>query len=330
MALIDRFGRHIDYLRISITDNCNLNCRYCMPELSGRQSLKKSDILSFEELLKLAEAAVASGISKIRITGGEPLVRKGVVDLCGMLGGLRGLNSLALTTNGVKLSQMASELKEAGVDRINISLDTLQRQRFRELTGKDWLPKVLTGIRRAAAAGFSPVKINTVVMRGFNEDEIPQLAALTYDHPYHVRFIELMPFQGRERANHADLYMPVGEIVRKIPHIDKASVGSTFDTNGPARLCTLPGAKGKVGFIAPLSWHFCGGCNRLRLTADGKIRNCLFSDEEIDLKQPLRRGASTDELAQIFRHAVDQKPRRHHLSSSQFHHQRRNMHAIGG
>jgi cyclic pyranopterin phosphate synthase len=169
-----------------------------------------------------------------------------------------------------------------------------------------------------------------VVMRGFNDDEIPQLAALTYDYPYHVRFIELMPFQDLERWNHNDLYMPVGEIVRKIPHIDKASVGPTLDTGGSARLCTLPGARGKVGFIAPLGWHFCGGCNRLRLTADDKIRTCLFSDDEIDVRHPLRRGASKDELIQIFKYAVEQKPRRHHLSSSQFNHQRRGMYAIGG
>lgn len=331
MALIDSFGRTIDYLRISITDHCNLNCCYCMPEFSGRPHLNHIEILTYEELYRLAEAAVCAGISKIRITGGEPLVRKGVGDFCSMLGALPGLENLALTTNGVQLEKMARPLKEAGVKRVNVSLDTLQRDRFEAITGRDGLDDVQAGIRQAEAVGFFPVKINVVVMRGINDDEIAQLAALTYERACHVRFIELMPFQNRNCGDYQDLYMPIGEIIKRIPYIKKAHVGPVLETSGPARLCSLPGAKGKIGFIAPMSWHFCGSCNRLRLTADGKIRTCLFSETEIDVKTPLRNGATTRELVELLRYAVKAKPRRHHLGQSGRHnHQRRKMHAIGG
>lgn len=331
MALVDSFGRHIDYLRISITDHCNLNCCYCMPVFSGRPRLDHIEILTYEELHRLAETAVCAGISKIRLTGGEPLVRKGVVDFCAMLGALPGLEDLSLTTNGVHLATMARSLKKTGVKRVNISLDTLQRDRFEAITGRDRLDDVQEGLHQAEVAGLSPVKINVVVMRGVNDDEIDQLAALTYESACHVRFIELMPFQNRSCGEYRNLYVPIGEIVKKIPHINKAHVGPALETNGPARLCTLPGAKGKIGFIAPMSWHFCGSCNRLRLTADGKIRTCLFSETEIDVKTPLRNGATSRELEALLRYAAKTKPRRHHLDCSvKQNHQRRAMHAIGG
>ena len=192
MKLVDRYGRNIDYLRISITDHCNLKCYYCTP-FSGRSHLERAEILTYEEMLKVARAAAAVGITKIRITGGEPLVRKGVVDFCRMLTGIDGLKSLALTTNGIYLAEMAEPLFKAGVRRINISLDTLRPERFEKITGYDWLPRVLAGIRRAEDVGMHPVKINAVVMRGINDDEIEELAALTLAKPYHVRFIELMP-----------------------------------------------------------------------------------------------------------------------------------------
>ena len=331
MALIDSFGRHIDYLRISITDHCNLRCGYCMPVFSGRPNLDHDEILTYEELYRLAEAAVGAGISKIRITGGEPLVRKGMVEFCHMLGSLPGLVSLALTTNGVHLAKMGRPLKAAGVRRVNISLDTLSRKRFEAITGRDKLDDVLSGIHEAEAAGFHPVKINVVVMRGVNDDEIAQLAALTYQHDWHVRFIELMPFQQARFGEYQDLYMPIGAILKRIPHINKAHVGPALATNGPARMCTLPGAKGKIGFIAPMSWHFCGSCNRLRLTADGNIRTCLFAESEIDVKTPLRTGATKQELMDLMRGAVKVKPRRHHLGRNTGQNRRhRAMHAIGG
>ena len=196
-------------------------------------------------------------------------MRKGLVNFCRMLGKLRGIEDLYLTTNGIYLAKMARALKTTGVKRINVSLDTLQRDRFTAITGHDRLDDVKAGIRQAEALGFFPVKINVVVMRGVNDDEIAQMATLTYERACHVRFIELMPFQNRSCGDYRDLYMPIGEIIKRIPQIKKAHVGPALETSGPARLCTLPGAKGKIGFIAPISWHFCGSCNRLRLTADG-------------------------------------------------------------
>ena len=330
MKLVDSFGRKIDYLRISITDHCNLKCYYCTP-FSGRGHLERSEILTYEELLNVARAAVASGITKIRITGGEPLVRKGVVEFCRMLSELDGLKSLALTTNGIYLEEMAEPLFKAGVRRINISLDTLRPERFEKITGYDWLPRVQAGIRRAEQIGMNPIKINTVVMRGINDDEIEELARITLDKPYHVRFIELMPTDSCAYGDYESLYMPVDEIMKKISKIEKAQIGPATDSYGPAKLCKLPGAKGKVGFIAPISWHFCGSCNRLRLTAEGKIKACLFSQSEIDIKTPLRSGATQKEIINIFQRAVSKKPRRHHLNEKK--HQiacRQVMRAIGG
>ena len=313
MELVDSFGRKIDYLRISITDHCNLKCYYCTP-FSGRSHLERSEILTYEELLNVARAATASGISKIRITGGEPLVRKGVVEFCRMLSKINGLKSLALTTNGIYLEEMAKPLFKTGVGRINISLDTLKPERFEKITGYDWLPRVLAGIQRAEQVGMYPIKINTVVMRGINDDEIEDLARLTLDKPYHVRFIELMPTDSCAYGDYESLYMPVEEIMKRIKKIEKAQIGPATDSYGPAKLCKLPGAIGKVGFIAPISWHFCGSCNRLRLTADGKFKTCLFSQEEIDIKTPLRGGANQNDIIDIIRRAVSEKPRRHHLN----------------
>jgi cyclic pyranopterin phosphate synthase len=330
MALVDTFDRKIDYLRISITDHCNLNCTYCSPPFSGRRHRERREILSYEEIAVLAKAAVAAGITKIRLTGGEPLIRKDVVELCRMLAAIDGLQSLALTTNGIRLQALVKPLAMAGVNRINVSLDSLQRHRFTRITGRDRLAEVLAGIEAAAAAGLAPIKINTVVMRGVNDDEVVDLAALTFDKPYHVRFIELMPFQHAGVGDYGRLHIPIGEIIRKIPGIDGARVNPFLDNPGPARLCALPGARGKIGFIAPMSWHFCGSCSRLRLTADGKIRSCLFSDHEMDIKTFLRRGASQKELVEFFTLAVRNKPRRHQLNGNRHGKTGRGMYAIGG
>ena len=330
MNLVDSYGRKIDYLRISITDHCNLKCYYCTP-FSGRSHLERSEILTYEEMLNVARAAAAIGITKIRVTGGEPLVRKGVVEFCRMLSEIDGLKSLALTTNGIYLREMAEPLFKAGIHRINISLDTLKPERFEKITGYDWLSRALAGIQRAEQVGMYPIKINTVVMRGINDDEIEDLARLTLDKPYHVRFIELMPTDSCAYGDYESLYMPVEEIMKRIKKIEKAQIGPATDSYGPARLCKLPGAKGKVGFIAPISWHFCGSCNRLRLTADGKIKTCLFSQAEINIKMPLRSGATQMEIIDIFQRAVSEKPRRHHLNEKK--HQiacRQAMGAIGG
>jgi cyclic pyranopterin phosphate synthase len=330
MKLVDTYGRKIDYLRISITDHCNLKCYYCTP-FSGRSHLERSEILTYEELLNVTRAAATLGITKIRITGGEPLVRKGVVEFCRMLSELDGLKSLALTTNGIYLAEMAEPLFKAGVRRINISLDTLRPKRFEKITGYNWLSRVLAGIQRAEQIGMHPIKINTVVMRGINADEIEDLARLTLDKPYHVRFIELMPTNSSAYGDYESLFMPVEEIMKKISQIDRVQIEPATDSYGPARLCKLPGAVGKVGFIAPISWHFCGSCNRLRLTADGKIKTCLFSREEIDIKTLLRTGATQNDIINIFRQAVAEKPSGHHLNAKN--HQnacQRTMRTIGG
>jgi cyclic pyranopterin phosphate synthase len=330
MSLVDNFDRKIDYLRISITDHCNLNCKYCSPPFSGRTHLQRREILTYEEIATLSEVAVAAGITRIRLTGGEPLIRNGVIELCRMLTAINGLESLSLTTNGVRLASLAEPLSRAGVHRINISLDSLKRNRFTQITGQDRLADVLVGIEAAEAAALAPIKINTVVMRGINDDEVADLAALTFNKPYHVRFIELMPFQHASCGDYDQLHLPVSEIIRRIPGINNARVNQILDNPGPARLCALPGAKGKIGFIAPMSWHFCGACNRLRLTADGKIRSCLFSNDEMDIKTLLRHGASKKELIEFFTTAVKHKPHGHKLKGNSPGQTGRGMYAIGG
>jgi len=328
--LLDGFERRIDYLRISITDHCNLNCLYCAP-FGGRRKLTHPAILSHEEIVTIVNGAVLAGISKVRVTGGEPLMRKGVVELCRMLSGIEGLEGLTLTTNGVRLQELAPQLHDAGVQRVNVSLDTLRPERFRKITGYDFLSQVLAGIEMAEEVGLHPVKINTVVMRGINDDEIEDFARLTLKKSYQVRFIELMPTNGCGFGDYESLFMPVEEIVRFVKKVGELSLEPAVDSLGPARLCSLPEGLGKVGFIAPLSWHFCGSCNRLRLTADGKLRSCLFSEKEIDIKGPLRAGASVEELADIFRLAATQKPHGHSLGQADIEkHFGRDMQAIGG
>jgi cyclic pyranopterin phosphate synthase len=311
--LVDPHGRTIDYLRISITDRCNLDCLYCAP-LGGRKRLSHAEILSYEEILRITNAAVNSGISKIRITGGEPLQRKGMVRLCRMLADIDGIESLAMTTNGILLKEFAAPLFEAGVRRVNISLDTLKPERFKNITGKDLLYQVLEGIKAAEKVGLNPIKINTVVMRGINDDEIEDLAGLTLDKPYHVRFIELMPTPGYTKEKHHALFVPISEMIDRINMMEKLRLIDKDPSFGPAMLYSFPGAPGKVGFIAPLSRHFCETCNRLRLTADGKLRTCLFSEKEIDIKGFLRKGASMQALSDLIKHAARSKPQQHHLN----------------
>jgi cyclic pyranopterin phosphate synthase len=328
--LIDSYGRTIDYLRISITDRCNLDCLYCTP-FGGRTRRSHAEILSYEEILRTAKAAVRAGISKIRITGGEPLQRRGMVRLCRMLADIDDLESLAVTTNGILLKEMAGPLFEAGVRRINVSLDTLKPERFKKITGSDLLYRVLEGIETSEKVGLSPIKINTVVMRGINDDEIEDLVRLTLKKPYHVRFIELMPTQGHTMENHHSLFVPMVEMINRVKIIGNLQLEAKTKSFGPAKLCSFSGAAGKVGFIAPLSRHFCGTCNRLRLTADGKLRTCLFSEKEVDIKRPLRKGAAIKDLALIFKLAIQDKPKSHQLNdSTPLNASGRAMRAIGG
>jgi cyclic pyranopterin phosphate synthase len=328
--LLDPYDRTIDYLRISITDRCNLDCLYCAP-FGGRKRLSHVEILSYEEILRITKAAVSAGISKIRITGGEPLHRRGMVRLCRMLADIDGIESLAVTTNGILLKELADPLFEAGVQRVNVSLDTLKPERFKKITGGDLLYRVLEGIEAAEKVGLNPIKINTVIMRGINDDEIEDLAGLTLEKPYHVRFIELMPTQGHTIKKHHSLFVPISEMVDRIKIIGKLQLDNKTKSFGPAMLYSFPEAPGKVGFIAPLSRHFCETCNRLRLTADGKLRTCLFSEKEIDIKAPLREGASRKALADMFRKAARSKPQRHHLNDTAILNlSSRTMRAIGG
>jgi cyclic pyranopterin phosphate synthase len=328
--LLDPYGRTIDYLRISITDHCNLDCLYCTP-FGGRRRLPHTEILTYEEILRIANAAVSIGISKIRITGGEPLKRKGMVRLCRMLSHIDGIKSLAVTTNGILLKELAAPLFEAGVRRVNISLDTLKPERFKEITRNNLLYRVLEGIEASEKAGLNPIKINTVVLRGINDDEIEDLAGLTLQKPYHVRFIELMPTQGYTTEKHHSLFVPISEMIDRIQRMGNLQLDNNRESFGPATLYSLPGAPGKIGFIAPLSRHFCESCNRLRLTADGKLRTCLFSEKEIDIKESLRKGASMKELADLFKHAARNKPQKHHLNDiAPLIPSNRTMRAIGG
>lgn len=320
--MIDKFGREINYLRISLTDRCNLRCRYCMPA-DGAHLIPHSEILSFEEILRLAEAAAKLGISKIRLTGGEPLVRQSIVDLIARMNEIEGINEIVLTTNGILLGDMADELKKAGVKRVNISLDTLDPDKYREITRGGDLSKVLAGIEAAKRAGLTPIKINTVALGGFNDDEFADFVELTRDNDISVRFIELMPI------GHADVGEGYGfisnqELLDKFPELvaepeNKFSVASEY---------RLPGAKGTVGFISALSNHFCAQCNKIRLTSDGKIKPCLHSNEEIPMKPVLMKG--TDEeviaaLAESIGHKIE-----HHLLNEGAEPIERDMNKIGG
>ena len=308
-GLSDSFQRPIDYLRISVTDRCNLRCIYCMPA-EGVRLMSHEDILSYEEIHKVAEAAAELGIKKLRITGGEPLVRAGLPKLVQMLAQIDAIDDISLTTNGILLAHYAAELKSAGLRRVNVSLDTLKPDRFKEITRYGNFADVLEGIEVAKSVGLIPTKINVVVMPGINDDELIDFATKTITEEWHVRFIEHMPFG--EHAN-TFTFISVAEMRQRLAVLGELEPCS-FKGNGPAKYFRLPQAKGTIGFITPVSEHFCFNCNRLRLTADGKLRPCLLSEEEIDLRQPLRSGISSAELKSLIKKAVANKPLRHNLA----------------
>lgn len=325
--LFDSFGRGITYLRISVTDRCNLRCIYCMPP-EGVPLIPHSEILSYEEISAIAQIAAELGINKIRLTGGEPLVRAELPKLIGMLSQVKGIDEVSLTTNGTLLKKYVLELKKAGLKRINVSLDTLKANRFRYITRLGELKDVLDGIEAARNAGLGPVKINMVVMRGINNDEVLDFANMTYKEGWHVRFIELMPF-----ANVMG-FVPSSEIRQRIRSLgpllkaDSCQL-SAITGNGPARYYRLPQAKGTVGFISPVSEPFCFTCNRLRLTSDGRLCPCLLSDDGIDLKGPLRSNALMQEIERLILKAVASKPEKHRLAEGIVP-MKRNMSQIGG
>ncbi len=292
----DQFDREITYLRISVTDLCNLRCKYCMPD--GVCQKRHEDILSFEEIAEIASAAAQLGVRKVRITGGEPLVRRGCVDLCRMIAQIPGIEEIDLTTNGTLLDRYAKDLKAAGVTRVNISIDSLDPAKYRAITGGGELSAALAGIRAAQEAGLIPLKLNTVLIGGFNDDEIPAFVKLTRTEPVELRFIELMPMGGHFGP---EAYLPGDTVLERVPALEPVP-----HNGGVARLYRLPDGKGRVGLISPLSRHFCASCNRLRLTSEGHLKPCLHSDREIYV-----RGKHGEELLETLRQAIYAKPRMH-------------------
>ncbi len=331
--MIDNHNREINYLRISITDRCNLRCVYCMPK-EGVSFLGHEDILSYEEILRIVGAAVKTGIIKVRVTGGEPLVRRGITDFLTSLTKVGGLRDISLTTNGIFLEDHAEEIFNAGIERINVSLDSLSPGRYRDITRGGDINRVLRGIRKAHDTGFSPIKINVVAIKGFNDDEIIDFAKLSIDKPYQIRFIEFMPV-GESALENSLGYLSNDEVIKNINSFSplKPVDKDHGRADGPASLYTLNGAKGEIGFISAMSHEFCSSCNRLRLTADGHLRACLLSDEPTtDLKTPLRNGCTDSELETLIRDLINRKPGSYETGCQQIHRRKcaTNMSSIGG
>jgi cyclic pyranopterin phosphate synthase len=324
-GISDSFQRPISYLRVSVTDRCNLRCVYCMPS-GGVPLVPRADILSYEEIATVVRVAAGMGIAKVRISGGEPLVREGLVELVKMISQIEGIDDVALTTNGVLLKEQATGLAEAGLRRVNVSLDSLKRERVREITGYDVLGDVLDGIEEARRVGLIPIKVNMVVMRGVNDDEILDFALLSRE-GWHVRFIELMPLvnEGRKHTE----FVSAGEIRERLSSLGELVPCAAPTGNGPASYFQLPGASGTVGFITPVSEHFCFKCNRLRLSADGKLLPCLLADDEIDLREVLRREAPPEEIGKLILKAVAAKPQGHRVGEGVVP-RKRTMTQVGG
>ncbi len=327
-GLIDTYNRKIDYIRISVTDRCNLRCIYCMPS-DGVREITHSEILTYEEIIRILSIATNLGIKKVRITGGEPLVRKGLPYLIKTISNLGAIEEISLTTNGVLLKRFAKELKEAGLNRLNISLDSMDPKRYEEITKGNNLSDVWEGIRAAEELGFSPIKINMVPIRGFNDNEIKEFASLTFNKPYHIRFIEFMP-TGAKDIWSKEKYISTKELKEAISELGELKPIKNEWGSGPAKNFKLLNAKGVIGFISAVSDHFCAGCNRLRLTSDGKLRPCLFSDSEIDLKKALREGCDDDELQRLLLLGLQIKPEKHNINESDPNAIERPMSAIGG
>ncbi len=314
MSMIDSYERNINYLRVSVTDRCNLRCTYCMPK-EGLSQIGHDDILRYEEIHRIVLVAAGLGITKVRITGGEPLVRKGVTDFVASLRTIPELEDISLTTNGILLESCAEKLFAAGMRRINISLDSLNAGKYARITRGGDIRSVLRGIRKVRETGFSPIKINIVAIKGVNDDEILDFARLTLENPYQIRFIELMPL-GHAGIQNNGLYLSndvVRERIEAFGRLEPVN-GRRRSSDGPAQICRLAGGVGEIGFISPVSHHFCSTCNRLRLTADGHLRSCLLSDSEADLKGPLRRGCSDGEIRERILETIAQKPERHGIA----------------
>jgi len=312
---IDRFGRNVHYLRISLTDKCNLRCTYCMPE--NMIFRPTAELMQDDELLRLVQLFARLGFDKFRLTGGEPTVRLGVVNLVRQIAAVPGVNSLSMTTNGVLLKKLARPLKAAGLQRVNVSLDTLDAGRFNKITRRGKFDDVWEGILEAEQAGLTPIKLNAVVARGFNDCDVVDLARLTYAHPWQMRFIEMMPFAGATDFQQSQV-VKAEEMQEKIV----AALGPLEMINdgvldGEARIYRLAGAQGELGFISSVSLPFCATCGRARLTADGKLRLCLLRENEVDLLTPLRQGASLEDLRQVIVNGIWHKPWGHGLADGE-------------
>ena len=307
--MLDQFGRRIEYLRISITDRCNFRCQYCMP-VEGLPWLPKQDILRYEEITAIVQQLAPLGLKRLRITGGEPTIRPELASLVRQLKAIEGIEDIALSTNGVKLPQMATGLAEAGLDRVNISADSLRPDRVARIARRDLGFDLVTAAKAAEDAGIGPIKINVVVMRGINDDEVADFARLTLEHPWHVRFIELMPV-GELRELTWDHVVPSAEVLAEVQRVGTLLPDSgPARGNGPAVYHRFADAPGTIGVITPMTHTYCSTCNRVRLTADGRLRTCLFGDHEVPLRDALRRG---EPLEPLFVKALAEKPKEHDL-----------------
>ncbi|MDD4356482.1 MAG: GTP 3',8-cyclase MoaA [Smithellaceae bacterium] len=330
--MLDKYDRDINYLRVSITDRCNLRCTYCRPKEGF--SLKGHDvILRYEEILRVVSQAVKMGFVKVRLTGGEPLVRRGFVEFAAALKKIQGLQDISLTTNGVLLDKYAEGIFNAGITRINISLDSLDEKKYFQVTGGGNINDVLRGIAAAEKAGFAPIKINIVVLKGFNDDEVLNFVDLARKKPFQVRFIELMPI-SEVNIHQPQEFLAADQLLKLIGrHYPLEPVnGKKNKSDGPARMFNIKGGLGEIGMINSVSDHFCAACNRMRLTADGKLRVCLLKEEEVDLKEALNRHCSDDELAGLIRKAILLKPEKHDIDCTDRHLKKchRDMSDIGG
>lgn len=306
---LDQFGRSIEYLRISVTDRCNFRCLYCMPE-AGLAWLPKSEILSYEEIAEVVRQLAPLGLRRLRVTGGEPTIRPQIHELIRMLRAIPGIEDIAISTNGVRLPEIAQTLRDCGLDRVNMSVDSLRPERIAHIARRNLGFDPVRAAQAAQTAGLDPIKINTVVMRGINDDEIETLARLTLEHPWHVRFIELMPV-GDMRELTWEHIVPSDEVLARLSRIAPlAPTPGPSRGNGPAAYYRWPDAPGTIGVITPMTHTYCASCNKVRLTADGRLRTCLFGDHEVDLRTPLRAGTP---LASYFRDALANKPKEHEL-----------------
>jgi cyclic pyranopterin phosphate synthase len=330
--MLDHYDRDINYLRVSITDRCNLRCTYCRPK-EGISLKGHADILRYEEILRVVSQTVKMGLIKVRLTGGEPLVRRGFVEFAGDLKKIKGLQDISLTTNGILLAQYAEDIFRAGITRINISLDSLDKEKYFQITRGGNLDDVFRGIAAAEKAGFAPIKINTVLMKGFNDNEALDFVRLALSKPFQVRFIEMMPVSEVSAGRSAD-FLPTRQLLETINRHFRLEplAGKKNKSDGPARLYKMKDGLGEIGFINPVSDHFCSTCNRLRLTADGKLRACLLNDVEIDLREALSRHCDDDELAGLIREAILLKPQKHDLDCTDRHLKKchRDLSDIGG